>query len=220
MLYENNKGANPPTHPRSLISAFVFRCLDSIILLLAIAEISRLYLVSVAVQAGLCLTWSLIPKTGSLDVAQLLYWRRSAPLLFAYGITAFLMTWHSFISLYRGSWVKWCCWQPLGAEGQWCEMEVFFHIACCKNFVNVYVMLPLHLLLKYIVGCITESTYFFSVATIVPFVKTFARDIWTASNEFGIAYASSEGSGKQWVKRNLQTESQIPGFSEWLGMRS
>ena len=52
-----------------------------------------------------------------------------------------------------------------------------------------------------------------------------------------IAYASSEGSGepahprslartsaarsyKQWVKRNLQTESQFPGPSEWLGMRS
>ena len=52
-----------------------------------------------------------------------------------------------------------------------------------------------------------------------------------------ITYASSEGSGetahprslartfaarsyKPWVKRNLQTESQIPGPSEWLGMRS
>ena len=52
-----------------------------------------------------------------------------------------------------------------------------------------------------------------------------------------IAYASSEGSCepahprslartfaarsyKQWIKRNLQTESQIPGPSEWLGMRS
>ena len=52
-----------------------------------------------------------------------------------------------------------------------------------------------------------------------------------------ITYASSEGSGepahprslartfaarsyKQWVKRNLQTESQISGSSEWLGMRS
>ena len=51
------------------------------------------------------------------------------------------------------------------------------------------------------------------------------------------AYASSEGSGepaharslarifaarsyKQWVKRNRQTESQIPGPSECLGMRS
>ena len=52
-----------------------------------------------------------------------------------------------------------------------------------------------------------------------------------------IAYAIIEGSGepahsrslartfaacsyKQWVKRNLQTESQIPGPPEWLGMRS
>ena len=52
-----------------------------------------------------------------------------------------------------------------------------------------------------------------------------------------ITYASSEGSGepahpcsltktsaarsyKQWVKRNVQTESQIPGPSEWLGMHS
>ena len=52
-----------------------------------------------------------------------------------------------------------------------------------------------------------------------------------------IAYASSEGSGepahprslartfaarsyKQWIKRNIQTESQIPGPAEWLSMRS
>ena len=52
-----------------------------------------------------------------------------------------------------------------------------------------------------------------------------------------IAYASSKGSGepahprslartfaarsyKQWIKRNLQTENQIPGPSEWLDMRS
>ena len=52
-----------------------------------------------------------------------------------------------------------------------------------------------------------------------------------------IVYASSEGSGepahprslartsaarsyKQWVKRILQTENQIPSPSEWLGMRS
>ena len=52
-----------------------------------------------------------------------------------------------------------------------------------------------------------------------------------------IAYTSSEGSGepahprslartfaarsyKQWIKRNFQTENQIPGPSEWLGMRS
>ena len=42
MLYANNKGADQPAHPRSLISAFVVRCLDNIISLDAIAEISRL----------------------------------------------------------------------------------------------------------------------------------------------------------------------------------
>ena len=51
MSYANNKGADQPAHPRSLI----FRCLDSIISLDSIAEISRLYLASVAAQAGLCL---------------------------------------------------------------------------------------------------------------------------------------------------------------------
>ena len=40
--YANNKGADQPAHPRSLISAFVVRCLDSIISLDSIAEISRL----------------------------------------------------------------------------------------------------------------------------------------------------------------------------------
>ena len=42
MSYENNKGADQPARPRSLISAFVVRCLDSIISLDSIAEISRL----------------------------------------------------------------------------------------------------------------------------------------------------------------------------------
>ena len=40
--YANNKGADQPAHPRSLISAFVVRCLDSIISLDSIDEISRL----------------------------------------------------------------------------------------------------------------------------------------------------------------------------------
>ena len=66
MPYANNKGAGQLAHPCSLISAFLVRCLDSIIRLLAIAEISRLLLVSIAEQAGLCLTWSNIPKTGFL----------------------------------------------------------------------------------------------------------------------------------------------------------
>ena len=41
MSYANNKSADQPVHPRSLISAFVVRCLDSIISLDSIAEISR-----------------------------------------------------------------------------------------------------------------------------------------------------------------------------------
>ena len=41
-LYVNNKGADQPVHPCSLISAFVVCCLDSIISLDAIAKISRL----------------------------------------------------------------------------------------------------------------------------------------------------------------------------------
>ena len=42
MSYANNKGADQPAHPRSPISAFVVRCLDSIISLDSIAENSRL----------------------------------------------------------------------------------------------------------------------------------------------------------------------------------
>ena len=53
-----NKGADQPAHPRSLISAFVVRFLDSIISLDSKAEISRLQLASEAEQAGLCLAWS------------------------------------------------------------------------------------------------------------------------------------------------------------------
>ena len=37
--YANNKGADQPAHPRSLISAFVVHCLDSIISLDSITEI-------------------------------------------------------------------------------------------------------------------------------------------------------------------------------------
>ena len=62
MSYANNKGADQPAHPRSLISAFVDRCLDSIISLDSIAEISKLLLSSVAAQAGLCQAWSETPE--------------------------------------------------------------------------------------------------------------------------------------------------------------
>ena len=62
MSYANNKGADQPAHPRSLISTFIVRCLDSIISLDSIAEISRVELASVAAQAGLCLAWSETPE--------------------------------------------------------------------------------------------------------------------------------------------------------------
>ena len=56
----NNKGADQSAHPRSLISAFVVRCLDSLIPILAISKVSRL--ASVSDQGGLSLTCSQIPE--------------------------------------------------------------------------------------------------------------------------------------------------------------
>ena len=42
MPYANNKGADQPVHPHSLISTFVVRCLDSIIPLVSISDVSSL----------------------------------------------------------------------------------------------------------------------------------------------------------------------------------
>ena len=42
MPYANNKGADQPAHPRSLISTFIVCCLDSVISLASISEISGL----------------------------------------------------------------------------------------------------------------------------------------------------------------------------------
>ena len=47
------KGADQPAHPCSLISAFVVRCLDSIIPPVSLSKISSLYLAFLAVQASL-----------------------------------------------------------------------------------------------------------------------------------------------------------------------
>ena len=49
---------NQPSHPRSLISAFVVHCLDRIIPILANFKITRLKLASEAAQNSLSLTWS------------------------------------------------------------------------------------------------------------------------------------------------------------------
>ena len=71
MSYVNNKGADQPAHPRSLISTFVVRCLDSMMCILAVSKVSRLQLIPVAEQTSLSLTWSKIPEdTFSRDVAQ------------------------------------------------------------------------------------------------------------------------------------------------------
>ena len=66
MQYANNKGADQPAHPRSLISTFVVRCLDTLIPILAQSKLSRLQLISEAEQAGLSLTSTQTPKTGFL----------------------------------------------------------------------------------------------------------------------------------------------------------
>ena len=72
MPYANNKGTDQPVHPHSLISAFVVHCLDSIIPLISISEISSLYLASVAERAGLSLTWvANAEHRFSRDMAQL-----------------------------------------------------------------------------------------------------------------------------------------------------
>ena len=72
MSYANNKGADQPAHPRSLISAFVVRCLDNVMSLVSVTKISSLMLASVAEEASLSLTWSETPDdTFSHDEAHL-----------------------------------------------------------------------------------------------------------------------------------------------------
>ena len=53
MSYANNKGTDQPAYLRSLISAFVVCCLDSIIPPVFISEMSSICLASVAEQDGL-----------------------------------------------------------------------------------------------------------------------------------------------------------------------
>ena len=77
MSYANNKGADQPAHPRSLISTFIVRCLD-MICILAISKVARFQLACVAEQAGLNLTWSKIPEdTFSHDMAHLIFMKHA-----------------------------------------------------------------------------------------------------------------------------------------------
>ena len=61
-MFANN--TDQPGHPRSLISAFVIRLLESIIFKRDASEISMFSVVSVAEQAGLGMTFSETLKTG------------------------------------------------------------------------------------------------------------------------------------------------------------
>ena len=62
MSYANNKGADQPAHLRSLISTF-FHYLDSMVCILAVPNVSRFLLASVAEQHGLFLPGQKSPKT-------------------------------------------------------------------------------------------------------------------------------------------------------------
>ena len=62
----NNKGTYQPVHPRSLISAFVFRSFESIL--------SRL---SVAKETGLSLALSKTPKTRLFCIEAQIYYSQS-----------------------------------------------------------------------------------------------------------------------------------------------
>ena len=62
----NNKGADQPVHPRSLIRAFAIHILKIIMTLLATHKILIYYLVFVAEQTGLSLTLSETQKKGFL----------------------------------------------------------------------------------------------------------------------------------------------------------
>ena len=64
--FANNKGADQPMHPHSLISTFVIRFLEIIICKLATGEISIFRLVSVAEETGLNLALSDTQKTDFL----------------------------------------------------------------------------------------------------------------------------------------------------------
>ena len=64
LWFENNKGADQSAHPRSLISASVFRILVSIISKLATSEISTFQLVPVTEETGFHLALLETLKTG------------------------------------------------------------------------------------------------------------------------------------------------------------
>ena len=124
-------------------------------------------------------------------------------------------------------------WLHISSKGQ-AEQRL-----CCSNLAETG-FLMMWLIYKYLQKC--GNDYFWKKKNTVLKLCTTMTNIFfpygpRQANLVLITYASSEGSGepahprslartsaarsyKQWVKRNLQTESQIHGLSEWLGMRS
>ena len=85
MSYANNKGTDQPAHPRSLIIAFVARCLDSVMSLVSVTKISSPMLASVAEQASLSLAWSEAPADMfSHDKAHMYFMTRFFQILFKF----------------------------------------------------------------------------------------------------------------------------------------
>ena len=64
--FANNKGTDQPAHPRSLISTFVIRLLESIVSRLAASNILIFILVIAAEQGGLNITFSETQRQGLL----------------------------------------------------------------------------------------------------------------------------------------------------------
>ena len=62
MQYANNKDADQPKHPRSLISILVVRSLESIISIFLISKISSFSIASVVEQTGLSHAWLQPPE--------------------------------------------------------------------------------------------------------------------------------------------------------------
>ena len=77
MPYANNKGTDQSARTCRLISTFVIHCLDSIIPLVSISEISSLYLAFVAAQAGLSQPSLQTSKTGCLVSRLIIIWVNS-----------------------------------------------------------------------------------------------------------------------------------------------
>ena len=97
-----NKDADQLRGNREADQRLCFRYTDSTIPLLSTSEISSLYPSSVAVQPGLCRTWSEIPKTGFLITRLIFFYlgsKETKVLISLHGSTADLHLCFSHMSL-------------------------------------------------------------------------------------------------------------------------